>query len=98
MPFATRLQTRTASGMARRLADDAAEGQREAAQRAVDTAVRLLAQLQEAGAPRDKVEDIRFILLDDIFGTIQGEINRTLDNEGWAADLHQVDVSELRAA
>lgn len=90
------LQTRTATAMARRLADQAAEGQREAAQRAADTAVRLLAQLKEAGAPRDKVEDIRFILLDDIFGTIQGEINRTLDNEGWAADLHQLELGELK--
>lgn len=94
MPTITEMRQRSASAMARRFAVDAADGLKEAADKAVDHAETMIMWLQEAGASANQIDDLRKLLL-DMLGDIQGGINKTLDNEGEVTDDHRVDVSSL---
>lgn len=89
------LQTRTATAMAKTLAWDAARGRHDAAFHAVDSCVRALKLLEEAGADKDDIATLRATMLDTL-ANVQHGIDTALDEQGLVADQHKVDLSELR--
>lgn len=61
---AVTLQISSANAIAKRFALDTADGLKAAGDRAVDTAVRLLSQLEEAGARKEDRAALRDTILD----------------------------------
>lgn len=92
----TSLQLRTANAMARNSAERTANEYLESAQRALNTARRLLEQMEEAGASKAEIAKVRDGILDG-FSSIQGGINNVLAAENLVAEQHVIDVSELGA-
>ncbi len=79
---------------AQRFALEAANGLLTEGNLAADYAARMLRCLRNAGA---KDQDLALLrdALSDTFGSVQGAIDRVLDDEGLAEDWHQIDLSEV---
>jgi nuclear transport factor 2 (NTF2) superfamily protein len=87
-------ENRIANRRARRLVFDAADGLLVYGNEAADYAARMIRSLRAAGLREDRIESLKE-KLEDTFADVQGGIDKTLDDEGLAADGHQIDLTEI---
>lgn len=80
--------------VARRVAISAADGLLVYGNEAADCAARMIRSLRAAGCRESEIESLKE-KLSDTFGCVQGALDKVLDDEGMAADCHQIDLSEV---
>lgn len=75
-------------------ATDVADGLKVYANEAADYAARMIRSLRAAGLKESEIDRLKDQLT-DTFSSVQGGIDRVLDDEGLSSDGHQIDLTEV---